>query len=218
MLYRFDGFELDHGSLRASPRRQPVPRRAAGLRPDRLLSSAIRPGAGAEEIVDQVWQGRAVSGGDDLELHQGGAAGARVTAATARATSAPSAAAASSSRARSSPPTRLRRGRRRPPTGQRHRASERGRPASAAQPILAVLPFANLSAEADEYFADGLTEDIIINLARFRDLRVIAGASTFHFKGRDVRPGARSARGCGPAMSCRAACGGEPAASASRRS
>ncbi len=53
-------------------------------------------------------------------------------------------------------------------------------------PVLAVLPFANLSAEADEYFADGLTEDIITNLSRFRDLRVIANASTFHFKGRAV--------------------------------
>jgi TolB-like protein len=55
-----------------------------------------------------------------------------------------------------------------------------------SKPVLAVLPFANLSAEADEYFADGLTEDIITNLSRFRDLQVIAGASTFHFKGRAV--------------------------------
>jgi TolB-like protein/tetratricopeptide (TPR) repeat protein len=50
--------------------------------------------------------------------------------------------------------------------------------------ILVVLPFTNLSAETDEYFADGLTEDIITNLARFRDLRVIGGASSFQFKGR----------------------------------
>ena len=49
-----------------------------------------------------------------------------------------------------------------------------------------MLPFTNLSVEADEYFADGLTEDIIMHLARFRDLRVIAGASTFPFKGRAV--------------------------------
>lgn len=55
-----------------------------------------------------------------------------------------------------------------------------------SKPVIAVLPFANLSAEADEYFADGLTEDIITNLCRFRDLRVVAGASTFHFKGRAV--------------------------------
>ncbi|MGE0222815.1 MAG: winged helix-turn-helix domain-containing tetratricopeptide repeat protein [Acetobacteraceae bacterium] len=67
------------------------------------------------------------------------------------------------------------------------------RPAPAAapsdpRPVLAVLPFANLSAEVDEYFADGLTEDIITNLGRFRDLRVIAGASTFAFKGQAVDP------------------------------
>src|SRR5262249_13183908 len=52
------------------------------------------------------------------------------------------------------------------------------------KPVLVVLPITNLSAETDEYFADGLTEDIITNLARFRDLRVIGGASSFQFKGR----------------------------------
>jgi TolB-like protein len=52
------------------------------------------------------------------------------------------------------------------------------------KPILIVLPISNLSAETDEYFADGLTEDIITNLARFRELRVIGGASSFQFKGR----------------------------------
>ena len=51
------------------------------------------------------------------------------------------------------------------------------------------MPFTNLSAEVDEYFADGLTEDIITNLARFRDLRVIAGASTLQFKGRALQLG-----------------------------
>src|SRR5437667_417386 len=51
---------------------------------------------------------------------------------------------------------------------------------------LVVLPFANLSADVDEYFADGLTEDIITNLSRFRDLRVIAGASTLQFKRRAI--------------------------------
>lgn len=54
------------------------------------------------------------------------------------------------------------------------------------KPVLGVLPFTNMSVEADEYFADGLTEDIITNLSRFRDLRVIANASTSHFKGRAI--------------------------------
>jgi TolB-like protein/tetratricopeptide (TPR) repeat protein len=56
------------------------------------------------------------------------------------------------------------------------------------KPTLVVLPFANLDAATDEYFADGLTEDIITNLARFRDLRVIGGASSFQFKGRTFDP------------------------------
>jgi TolB-like protein len=66
----------------------------------------------------------------------------------------------------------------------RHRADRSAEPA--ARSAIAVLPFVNLSAEVDEYFADGLSEDIITNLSRFRDLRVIAGASTFQFKGRPV--------------------------------
>jgi len=57
---------------------------------------------------------------------------------------------------------------------------------TATRPVLAVFPFSNQSAEADDYFADGLTEDIITNLSRFRDLRVIAAGSTLQFKGRPI--------------------------------
>jgi TolB-like protein/DNA-binding winged helix-turn-helix (wHTH) protein len=57
---------------------------------------------------------------------------------------------------------------------------------TAPRPVLAVFPFANQSAEADEYFSDGLTEDIVTNLSRFRDLRVIAAGSTLQFKGRSI--------------------------------
>jgi TolB-like protein len=67
--------------------------------------------------------------------------------------------------------------------------TEPARPAPPSdRPVLAVLPFDNLSAEGDEYFADGLTEDIITNLSRFRDLLVIARTSTFRFKGSAVDP------------------------------
>jgi TolB-like protein len=55
---------------------------------------------------------------------------------------------------------------------------------------IAVLPFANLSHEADnEYFSDGLAEEIRNQLARVRGLRVAARSSSFAFKGRheDVR-------------------------------
>ncbi len=53
-------------------------------------------------------------------------------------------------------------------------------------PCVAVLPFANLSGDpGQEYFADGITEDIIAALSRHRGLRVVARNSTFAFKGRD---------------------------------
>src|SRR5580692_7226009 len=56
----------------------------------------------------------------------------------------------------------------------------------ALRPVLAVFPFANQNAESDDYFADGLTEDIVTNLSRSRDLRVIAAGSTLQFKGRSI--------------------------------
>jgi adenylate cyclase len=60
-------------------------------------------------------------------------------------------------------------------------------PASARRPSVAVLPFANISGDPDqEFFADGLTEDIITELSRFRDLLVISRNSSFVFKGKAV--------------------------------
>lgn len=54
-------------------------------------------------------------------------------------------------------------------------------------PSIAVLPFANMSGDPEqEFFADGLTEDIITELSRFRDLLVISRNSTFVYKGRPV--------------------------------
>ncbi|MFZ5674226.1 MAG: adenylate/guanylate cyclase domain-containing protein [Pseudomonadota bacterium] len=52
---------------------------------------------------------------------------------------------------------------------------------------IAVLPFANMSGDPDqEFFADGLTEDIITALSRFHDLLVISRNSTFVYKGKAV--------------------------------
>lgn len=55
------------------------------------------------------------------------------------------------------------------------------------KPSLAVLPFANMSGDPDqEYFADGITEDIITDLSKVSGMFVIARNSTFAYKGRQV--------------------------------
>jgi adenylate cyclase len=55
------------------------------------------------------------------------------------------------------------------------------------KPSIAVLPFTNMSGDPEqEYFTDGITEDIITELARFHELFVIARNSTFTYKGRAV--------------------------------
>jgi adenylate cyclase len=54
-------------------------------------------------------------------------------------------------------------------------------------PSIAVLPFDNMSPDAEqEYFADGIAEDIITGLSRVRQFRVIARNSTFAYKGKSV--------------------------------
>jgi len=52
---------------------------------------------------------------------------------------------------------------------------------------IAVLPFVNRSASADdEYFSDGLADELLNVLAKIRGLRVAARTSAFHFKGKDA--------------------------------
>jgi adenylate cyclase len=56
-----------------------------------------------------------------------------------------------------------------------------------SKPSIAVLPFTNWSGDAEqEYFADGITEDIITELSRFSELFVIARNSSFQYKGKSV--------------------------------
>ena len=65
-------------------------------------------------------------------------------------------------------------------------ASERPR-TSSGKPSIAVLPFDNLSGDLEqEYFADGMAEDLITALSRIRWLFVIARSSTFTYKGQAV--------------------------------
>ena len=55
------------------------------------------------------------------------------------------------------------------------------------KPSIAVMPFANLSGDPEqEYFADGMVEEIVTALSRFKWLFVIARNSSFTFKGRAV--------------------------------
>jgi len=60
-------------------------------------------------------------------------------------------------------------------------------PELARKPSVAVLPFDNMSGDpSQEYFADGITEDIIMALSRNRWLSVVARNSTFALKGRSI--------------------------------
>ena len=56
------------------------------------------------------------------------------------------------------------------------------------KPSIAVLPFNNLSDDPEqEYFSDGMTDDIITDLSKISGLTVISSSSTFTYKGKDIR-------------------------------
>ncbi len=60
-------------------------------------------------------------------------------------------------------------------------------PSAQAKPSIIVLPFANMSGVAEqEFFADGLTEDILTDLSRFHELFVISRNTSFKFKRQTV--------------------------------
>ena len=56
------------------------------------------------------------------------------------------------------------------------------------KPSIAVLPFVNMSDDAQqEYFADGMTEDLITDISKVNGLFVIARNSVFTYKGKTVK-------------------------------
>jgi TolB-like protein len=66
-------------------------------------------------------------------------------------------------------------------------AQTSARPATAKAPSIVVLPFSNMSSDPEnEFFADGITEEIINALAQINGLRVAARTSAFSFKGKHV--------------------------------
>ena len=182
MLLRLDNFELD--TERFELRQDAQPLHVEPLVFDLLSFFLQNPGrvVGRDEIVDRVWGGRIVS---DATI-AGCVKSARKTLGDSGDTQ---------------NYIRTVRGRgfqfvgqvdvsdgtaaRRDPGPARETPSNSAEPQRQPQkPVLAVLPFNNLSADVDEYFADGLSEDIVTNLSRFRDLLVIGRSSTFQYKRR----------------------------------
>jgi serine/threonine protein kinase/Flp pilus assembly protein TadD len=80
--------------------------------------------------------------------------------------------------------------------GELRAALEAAHAAPGAVPIeapakrsVAVLPFANLSADPEnEFFADGITEDVIAQLSKLRAIKVISRTSSMQFRKRDLEP------------------------------
>ncbi|MFC1857476.1 hypothetical protein ACFL9U_05535 [Thermodesulfobacteriota bacterium] len=74
-----------------------------------------------------------------------------------------------------------------PETGGR--ISDRDNSQLSSGPSIAVMPLLNLTGDEDQdYFADGLTEELTAELARYQEFQVIASQSTMRFKGRKIDP------------------------------
>ena len=175
MIYRFSHFEVDTDrfELRSKSRRITVEPLVFDLirflveNPDRVTTR--------DEIIEQVWDGRAVSDATvsscvkEARKALGDDGNKQDVIRTVRGRGFQFVAELESTAGGGAKPG-----------STPDKPSDEGRPTE--KPTVAILPFENLSADVDEYFADGLTEDIITNLSRFRDLLVIGRTSTFQFK------------------------------------
>ncbi len=76
-----------------------------------------------------------------------------------------------------------------PPSGVQAFTSEREDLAPPTGPSIAVMPLINLTGDGEQdYFTDGLTEELTTELARYQVFRVIASQSTMQFKGQELDP------------------------------
>ena len=76
-----------------------------------------------------------------------------------------------------------------PPSGAKTTTSEREDSALPTGPSVAVMPLINLAGDREQdYFVDGLTEELTVELARYQEFQVIASQSTMRFKGQKVDP------------------------------
>ncbi len=178
MIYRFDDFEIDTETfeLREKGQARSVEPLVFDLicylarNPDRVISRG--------EVIEAVWKGRIVSDATisscikSARRALGDSGGNQSHIRTVRGRGFQFVGQVSSSEA---PPASG------PAPAEAAPVASAG--ATLDRPVIAVLPFENLSADVDEYFADGLTEDIITNLSHFRELLVIARTSAFRFKG-----------------------------------
>ena len=79
--------------------------------------------------------------------------------------------------------------------------SQRPAPALPDKPSIAILPFTNLSSDPDQdYFADGMVDEITAALSRFKSLFVIARNSSFTYKGKAVNALQRLSPRRGPGL------------------
>ncbi len=92
-------------------------------------------------------------------------------------------------------------------------------PRRSNKPSIAVLPFTSMSGDIEQqYFGDGITEDIITELARFRNLHVLARNTSFRYRGQDVDVQRVSAASSACSIWSKAAFAAWASASASPRS
>jgi len=177
VIYRFDEFSLDTERLELRGTDGPVTLEPQVFSLLAILIAQRDRVVSKDELFEEIWQGRIVS---DATLNS------RINAARS--------AVGDSGKAQAVIRTYPKRGFRfiaDVTGGEAERQSSAAEAAAGADlwagPSIAVLPFLNISGDDEqEYFSDGITEDIITALARFRWLRVIARTSSFTYKGKAV--------------------------------